>query len=243
MEGLHICLFIYLNSVRNARQGAIFAMSMPAATTKAGRKQAVGDLKRDLILKAAQRVFEAEGLDGASLRAIAAEAGYTPAALYFHFASKEAIYAELLGASLARLNVETHRDIATACSPAERLKRAAMGFFGFYLDNPRDLDLGFYLFRGGMTPKGLGRERDAELNRSLERSLLPIAEAAEELGASRARGRALMVDIFAHAAGLLLLAHTGRIRMFKASASQRMKDYVELEISRLTSGHALGEMD
>ena len=36
-----------------------------------GRKQAVGELKRGLILAAARRVFEAEGLDGASLRAIA----------------------------------------------------------------------------------------------------------------------------------------------------------------------------
>jgi AcrR family transcriptional regulator len=51
------------------------------------------ELKRGLILAAARKVFEAEGLDGASLRAIAAEAGYTPPALYFHFDSKEAIYA------------------------------------------------------------------------------------------------------------------------------------------------------
>jgi len=34
--------------------------------------------------------------------AIAAAAGYTPAALYFHFESKEAIYAEVLRASLGR---------------------------------------------------------------------------------------------------------------------------------------------
>ena len=48
------------------------------------------DLKRGLILDAARAVFEADGLDGASLRSIAAAAGYTPAALYFHFESKEA---------------------------------------------------------------------------------------------------------------------------------------------------------
>ena len=55
------------------------------------RKRAVSAFKRDLILEAARRLFETEGLEGASLRAIAAEAGYTPAALYFHFDSKEAI--------------------------------------------------------------------------------------------------------------------------------------------------------
>jgi AcrR family transcriptional regulator len=61
---------------------------MTAEQRKQGRSQAVRDLKRSLILEAARKVFENEGLDGASLRAIAAEAGYTPAALYFHFDSK-----------------------------------------------------------------------------------------------------------------------------------------------------------
>ncbi len=63
-----------------------------AKEQKIGRQKAVSDLKRELILDAARKVFEADGLDGASLRAIAAGAGYTPAALYFHFESKEAIY-------------------------------------------------------------------------------------------------------------------------------------------------------
>ena len=54
------------------------------------RQTAVSELKRGLILDAARKVFETEGLDGASLRAIATAAGYTPAALYFHFDSKEA---------------------------------------------------------------------------------------------------------------------------------------------------------
>jgi hypothetical protein len=36
-----------------------------------------------------------------------------------------------------------------------------------------------------------------------------------------------MADIFAHAAGLLLLAHTGRIRMFGASAPHLMERFVD----------------
>ena len=61
---------------------------MAAGRAKQERARAVQELKRGLILDAARKVFEIEGLDGASLRAIAAEAGYTPAALYFHFDSK-----------------------------------------------------------------------------------------------------------------------------------------------------------
>ena len=43
-----------------------------------------------------------------------------------------------------------------------------------------------------------------------------------------------MADIFAHAAGLLLLAHTGRIRMFGASAPHLMERFVEAKVVALT---------
>jgi AcrR family transcriptional regulator len=205
-----------------------------AKERRIGRQKAVSDLKRALILDAARKVFEADGLDGASLRAIAATAGYTPAALYFHFESKEAIYAEVLRDSLASLGQTVSRATSRAKTPVERLRAAAMAFFRYYADNPRDLDLGFYLFRGGMKPHGLGKERDEVLNAALEAALQPIADAAQTLGASREDAKLLMVDTFAHAAGLLLLAHTGRIRMFGASAPNLMERYVEGTISALT---------
>ena len=82
------------------------------------------ELKRGLILDAARKVFEADGLDGASLRAIAAASDYTPAALYFHFESKEAIYAEVLLASLANLGQAVSRAILHAREPADRFRAA-----------------------------------------------------------------------------------------------------------------------
>ena len=204
-----------------------------AAERRRGRQKAVSDLKRGLILDAARKVFEAEGLDGASLRAIAAAAGYTPAALYFHFESKEAIYADVLRASLANLGQAVERASQRARTPADRLREAAMAFFRYYADNPRDLDLGFYLFRGGMKPHGLGKERDEILNAALEAALNPISEAAQILGARREEARLLMVETFAHAAGLLLLAHTGRMRMFGASAPNLMERFIASAIVTL----------
>jgi AcrR family transcriptional regulator len=199
-----------------------------------GRRKAVSDLKRRLIMEAARQVFEAEGLDGASLRAIAMAAGYTPAALYFHFESKEAIYAEALRESLASLKKAIARAVTRAGTPADRLRAAGMAFFRYYADNPRDLDLGFYLFRGGMKPHGLGKERDEMLNTALESAMHPIADAGQALGARRDEARLLMADIFAHAAGLLLLAHTGRIRLFGASAPPLMERFIEAKVAALT---------
>ena len=76
-----------------------------------------------------------------------------------------------------------------APAPADRLRAASMAFFRYYADNPCDLDLGFYLFRGGMKPHGLGKERDDALNAALDAALQPIADAAEALGARREEAR------------------------------------------------------
>jgi AcrR family transcriptional regulator len=198
------------------------------------RRQAVSDLKRDLILDAARTVFERDGLDGASLRAIAAAAGYTPAALYFHFESKEAIYGEVLLGSLAHLKEAIAAAASRAANPVDRFHATATAFFRYYAENPRDLDLGFYLFRGGMRPHGLGQERDKVLNTALESALMPIADAARALGARGEEAKLLMVAIFAHAAGLLLLTHTGRMRMFGASAPNLMERFVQTAIAALS---------
>jgi AcrR family transcriptional regulator len=205
-----------------------------AAEQRSERRKAVSGLKRGLILAAARRVFEEEGLEGASLRAIAAEAGYTPAALYFHFESKEAIYAEVLRNSLVNLREAIIRAISRSKPPADRLRAAAMAFFRYYADNPGDFDLGFYLFRGGMKPHGPGKERDRVLNAALEEAMQPVAGAAQALGARREDAQLLMADMFAHAAGLLLLAHTGRIRMFGASAPSLMERYLDGAIAALS---------
>lgn len=203
---------------------------------KAARKRTVDTQKRALILDAARTVFEEDGLEGASVRSIAARAGYTAAALYFHFASKEAIYAALLERSLAALGEAVRAAIdATVADarPADRLLAAGMGFFGFYAANPRDLDLGFYLFRGGMKPHGLGREHDLALNAALADALRPVAMAAMEMGATAQEADLLTVDVFAHASGLLLLLHTGRIRMFGAKADALMQNYLAMRIEQL----------
>ena len=50
----------------------------------------------DQLLDAAQAVFAEDGLRAASLRAIARRAGCDPALIYYHFASKEALFAALL---------------------------------------------------------------------------------------------------------------------------------------------------
>ena len=86
----------------------------------AARQAAVADLKRTLILDAAAAVFMRDGLDAASMRAIARAAGYTAGAIYFHFDSKEAIYAALLERSLEALEACTRAAASLSIQPAPR---------------------------------------------------------------------------------------------------------------------------
>ena len=48
------------------------------------------------ILDAAQQAFSSQGLEGATVRAIARMAGCDPALIYYHYASKEALFLSLL---------------------------------------------------------------------------------------------------------------------------------------------------
>jgi len=63
-----------------------------ARLTRAERR----DQTRSDLLEAAARVFITRGFEGASIEAIAAEAGYTRGAFYSNFESKEQLFAELL---------------------------------------------------------------------------------------------------------------------------------------------------
>ncbi len=74
------------------------------------------------LLRAARRQFGAEGYDGTSLEAIAAEAGVTTGAVYHHFAGKKGLFlavAELIEADLlARALAAAHPDPLTAVGQA-----------------------------------------------------------------------------------------------------------------------------
>jgi AcrR family transcriptional regulator len=198
-----------------------------ADSARADRRDAVVEMKRKIILDAALRAFASTGLRDANMRAIAKEAGYTPGAIYAYFPSKEHIYAAALAESLARLREATETAAASATNARGRFVAAGIAFFDFYAANPRDLDLGFYLFGGGIQPRGLSDELNQQLNAALLATLDPVRQAAEQLGATPARATVLTAETFAHASGLLLLAHTRRLELFHLNARELMQEHLE----------------
>ena len=199
------------------------------------RQRILGDARRALVLGAARTAFFELGLEKTSVREIAQRAGYTPGAIYSYFASKEEIYAALLGGSLDRLNEQVERARAASSAEGPALVRAtANAFFEFYRENPRDLDLGFYLFQG-MQPRGLTPALNDALNKRLRDALRPTQDALERLGMPAAAALAEVTALFAHIVGLLVLSHTGRIRMFKQGSQELFDTYLARLVERATT--------
>lgn len=202
------------------------------------RQQAMSDSRRALVLEAARAVFAEKGVEGASIREIAKRAAYTPGAIYSYFDSKEAIYATLLAESLERLNQEVAEAKEHRHRPSLTLASKAQAWFGFYARNPRDLDLGFYLVQG-LAPRGLSSEFNHQLNDRLHDALRPCEEALQAMGLSAASALRENTALFAHGVGLLLLQHTGRIRMFRQSPEGLFQAYVAHLVARLSPDSAL----
>jgi len=215
-------------------------MNQATATAKDLRQQALVDAKRTHILNAATSVFIECGLEAVSMREIAKRAGYTAGAIYSYFANKEEIYGALLAESLERLNAFVlHADQAASLKRGAALQgdyavlqKTVLAFYQFYRDNPRDLDLGFYLFQG-LKPRGLTDEWDSQLNARLKDAMRPQEIALDRLGLSKQEVDTEVTAIFAHIVGVLLLNHTGRIRMFGKSADELILHYLDKLALRL----------
>ena len=199
---------------------------------RADRQKTLNDARRALMLDAARSVFGRLGIEGASIREIAKQAGYTPGAIYSYFENKEAIYGALLAESLERLNAVVAAAGNADMPAADRLDAKAGAWFGFYAANPRDLDLGFYLVQG-MQPRGLSAELNYQLNDRLYDALRPCEAALQAMGLNAEDALRENTALFAHGVGLLLLQHTGRIRMFGQDASMLFESYVIALVERL----------
>jgi AcrR family transcriptional regulator len=90
--------------------------SQPAATPPAAESATV-----DALLQAGLRLFTQHGYDGASVRAITAEAGANLAAITYHFGTKHAFYEAVVARALDPF---AEAVVATASAPGPALARA-----------------------------------------------------------------------------------------------------------------------
>jgi len=197
---------------------------MPTPSSRADRSERLNALRRQLVLDAAQRVFERDGLEKTTIRAIAKEAGCTTGAIYPWFAGKETIYGALLEESLERLHA--HLAEAASSGPAPAAARTAIhAFFGYYAERRTDFSLGMYLFQG-LGPRGLGREMDERLNARLRQCIDLLGVALARTKSWEAAAVAVeQMNLFTYLMGLLLLLHTRRLKSLGQHAQALLDNY------------------
>ncbi|HEX6957609.1 MAG TPA: helix-turn-helix domain-containing protein [Ferrovibrio sp.] len=210
-----------------------------AAGRRQGRRAAIKAFKREAILKAARSVFARDGLDGATLRAIAAEAGVAVGTVYLHYPGKEALYADMLAGSLADL-LKHLREAVAGLAPEDRrgrrLMAAALAFYDFYRSRADDLYLGLYLAQG-LKPVGLTPELDRLLNGRLIQCYSVLGDGLRQVAPLAADElRMEIVSLAAGITGALVLEATGRLKMLGDTGEAVVRRQVETLIARRAGG-------
>jgi len=102
-----------------------------------------GHLRRAEILRAAERIFVAEGTEGATIRKIADEVGVSSTCLYMHFRDKDEILLEICTAALEELHAINSEMSARPVDAVERVRLMLTAYVEFALGNPNAYRLVF----------------------------------------------------------------------------------------------------
>jgi AcrR family transcriptional regulator len=116
-------------------------LSKPAKSARKAKGD--GHLRRAEILRAAERIFVAEGYEGATIRKIADEVGVSSTCLYMHFRDKDEILLEICTAAMETLLALNNEISARPIDPVERVRAMLMAYMQFALDNPNAYRLVF----------------------------------------------------------------------------------------------------
>lgn len=125
-------------------------MTAGVTTTRRSSRKAKGDgyLRRAEILEAAERIFVAEGYEGATIRKIADAVGVSSTALYMHFPDKSAILMEISGRTLEVL-LERNREIAAKpIDPVVRVKMMLEAYMRWGAEHSNAYQLVYCVPRG-----------------------------------------------------------------------------------------------
>ncbi len=119
-------------------------MTTSVTTRRSARKpKGDGHLRRAEILEAAERIFVAEGYDGATIRKIADEVGVSSTALYMHFPDKSCILLEICQGTIRQL-LERNAEMASMpMDAANRVKLMLESYMRWGLDHPNAYELVF----------------------------------------------------------------------------------------------------
>jgi AcrR family transcriptional regulator len=157
---------------------------MGIAERKTRQKQEL----RERILDAARRIVVREGFGALSMRKIADAIEYSPATLYLHFESRDAIAHALCAEGYAQL-LATFEPLVAIADPAERLKAIGRAYVAFGVAHPETYRLIFMedpSYTGAALVGGEGADRADTADHSDDEAFRLMVES---IAALRAEGR------------------------------------------------------
>jgi AcrR family transcriptional regulator len=188
-------------------------MNEIALAARAERRAKVHAETRAAIIIAARRVASRDGARNLSLRAVAAEAGFAPAALYGYFASRDELVLALAAEDLALL-ARTMREAAQKGPAAHSLASAAAA----------GLELLCSMETIAAAPSALSSEQGrSEAERLFNGRLIGALRVLSDAAGGRAENRDGQRDVVLVAAavtGLALLARAGRLETLGFSPAE-----------------------
>lgn len=119
-------------------------MTTPAAQTRAERlrqrslerRGAERAQLRDELLAVAERLLQANGYAGFSLRQVAEETGYTPTTIYRHFKDRDDLLSTVLDTWFARFAAALDAADRSATDPRGRLMAQSAAYIRFAVQHP-----------------------------------------------------------------------------------------------------------
>lgn len=158
------------------------------------------------ICRIAERQFADRGLEGASLRSIAAEMGWTAASLYRYFANKDALLAATRAAALERFSDRIEAACAAAKDLWDRSRAIGQAYVDFALDEPHAYQL-IFAFEQANDPSPALAEAQIRSNRTVTDYIRDMVDAGLLEGDPDVLGRVFWISLH----GLIALKMAGRI--------------------------------
>ena len=112
------------------------SVAVTAARKTARKAKGDGHLRRAEILEAAERIFVAEGYEGATIRKIADEVGVSSTALYMHFHDKACILHEICQNTLQVVLARNAEIAGRPLDPAARTRMILESYVRWGLEHP-----------------------------------------------------------------------------------------------------------
>jgi AcrR family transcriptional regulator len=184
---------VYVRVMSNVTEQRVLRRAQTHASTRTG------------ILDAARRVAARGGPRELSLRSVAAEAGFAPAALYGYFASKDELLLALAADELAMLS-RAMREAAVRGPGPNRLSAAA----AIAMEKAHDME-SLATASGSKSANSGSSEAQRLFNGRLIAALKTLSDAAGNPAETR-EAQCDAVLLGAAVAGLALLARSGRLK-------------------------------